>query len=152
LAHEAILELAAVPNNAVPFLKNSLRPVEPPDAKQVAKLIEELDNDSFQTRERASRELEKLADLARTALQKTASETNSVEVQRRTQALFKGSDFPLSSPEQLRRMRAVEALERCATPVAKALLQELAKGAPGARLTEQAKAALEWLERRGKTP
>jgi hypothetical protein len=150
-AHEAILELAAVPNDAVPFLKTSLHPVKPSDAKLVAKLIEDLDSDNFQTRERASRELEKLADLARAALQKAATDASSVEVQRRAQALLKGTDFPLSS-EILRQVRAVEALERSASPAAKLSLQELAKGATGARLTEQARSALERLERRDKRP
>ena len=45
----------------------------------------------------------------------------------------------------LRTMRAVEILEHIATPAARDLLAEWAKGAPGARLTEEAKASLERL-------
>jgi hypothetical protein len=36
----------------------------------------------------------------------------------------------------------VEALERTGTPAARAVLEELAKGQPGATLTRQAEAAL----------
>src|SRR5262245_37827825 len=67
-AFQAILEMAAVPADTAPFLKNVLRPAERPKAKTVAKLIAELDDDEFQTRERASRELEKIADLIRPVL------------------------------------------------------------------------------------
>ncbi len=148
-AYQAILELSAVPGDAVPFLKESLRPVEPVDPKRVAKLIEDLDNDAFQVRERASQELEQIADLARSALQKAQAEPKSAEMRKRTEALLR---FTLSSPEQLRRLRAVEVLEASAAPAAKQLLQELAQGAPGARLTEQARAALGRLDRPGKVP
>ena len=42
-------------------------------------------------------------------------------------------------------LRAVEVLERSRTPEAKALLERLSAGAPEARLTQDAKAALERL-------
>jgi hypothetical protein len=151
-AHQAILEMSAVPGDAVPFLERLLRPAEPPEPKRVAKLIEDLDNDSFQVRERASRELEKIADLVRPALQSANAESNSVELRRRAQALLKGTDFPLSSPELLQRTRAVEVLARSASPATKQLLRALARGAPGALLTERAQGALSRLERRDKQP
>jgi hypothetical protein len=50
------------------------------------------------------------------------------------------------SGEALRTVRAIEVLERTATPEACKLLRELAKGAPGARLTREAAAALKRLE------
>ena len=46
------------------------------------------------------------------------------------------------SPDQLRTTRAVEALERIASPDAIRLLEKLAGGAPGAVGTNDAKAAL----------
>ena len=46
-------------------------------------------------------------------------------------------------PEGLRMLRAVEALERMDTPAARQALEQYARGAPGAELTRQAKAALE---------
>jgi hypothetical protein len=52
------------------------------------------------------------------------------------------------SGEWLRALRAIELLEYFATPEARASLEGLAEGAPEARLTQEAKAALERLERR----
>jgi hypothetical protein len=54
---------------------------------------------------------------------------------------FPSSDFP---PEQLREIRAIEALGYIATPEAK-----LAEGEPEARLTQEAKASLGRLSRPG---
>ena len=47
-----------------------------------------------------------------------------------------------------REFHAVEILESIATPAARDLLAELAKGAPGARLTDEAKASLDRLKAR----
>lgn len=47
----------------------------------------------------------------------------------------------------LRDLRAVEVLERIGTPKARQLLEKLAQGAPEARQTREAKAAVERLER-----
>jgi hypothetical protein len=53
-----------------------------------------------------------------------------------------------ASPEHTREARALELLEHLRTPEATALPKELAKGAPGARLTEEARAALKRAEKR----
>jgi WD40 repeat protein len=50
---------------------------------------------------------------------------------------------PVTDPELLRHIRTVEVLERIATPAAREVLEALAKGAPAARLTREAKASLE---------
>ena len=50
--------------------------------------------------------------------------------------------------ESLRRLRAVEMLERAGTPQAQEALQALARGIPGARLTHEAKASLDRLANR----
>jgi hypothetical protein len=53
-------------------------------------------------------------------------------------------------PEQRRLVRAIEALERIGTKPARAALEALAGGAPGALLTHEASAALRRLEARGR--
>lgn len=52
------------------------------------------------------------------------------------------------SPENLRRIRAIEVLEHIGTADARAVLQSLAKGAAESRSTQEAKTALERLARR----
>jgi hypothetical protein len=51
------------------------------------------------------------------------------------------------SPEDLRAARALEVLEHLGTADARALLRALAGGSPGARLTGEARAALQRLGR-----
>ena len=53
-----------------------------------------------------------------------------------------------SDPEDLRQCRAVEVLEQIRSPTARQLLDELARGSPGAILTEEARAALARLKQR----
>ena len=64
----------------------------------------------------------------------------SAEMRQAVQRLLDRLDEPTS--EVLRTIRALEVLEHIATPAARELLAELAKGAPGARLTDEAKASL----------
>jgi hypothetical protein len=65
-------------------------------------------------------------------------------VQHRLELLLKKPSEAWSgnSPEHLRIVRVLETLEFCGTPAARKALQRLAQGAPGAALTEDAKAAL----------
>jgi len=147
-AYQAVLDLSAAPADSVAFLKEKLRPAVAVDPKRIAGLIAKLDDDDFDVREEATRELEKIADLARPSLNKAHEETRSVEVKRRTDTLLQGAYFSLASSEVLRAVRAVEVLEASATPEARQLLETLAKGAPAARLTEQAQSALERIKQR----
>src|SRR5262249_20578802 len=59
-AYRAICTLAVAPQQTIPFLAKRLRPLEPADARLVARLIADLDNGDFGVRERASAGLEKL--------------------------------------------------------------------------------------------
>jgi hypothetical protein len=107
-----------------------------------------LDDDEFTVRERASAELAKLGEGAREVLEAARQTTKSAEVRRRAQELLDKLQGPVPSPEVLRSLRAVEALERIGSPDARRLLEELAGGAPPARLTQEAKASMERLARR----
>src|SRR5439155_24570181 len=109
----------------------------------VVRLIADLDSPRFAVREKANQELEKLGEAAAHVIRKNLQGQASPEVRRRLETLLtKQNQLPLP-PDRLRAVRAVEILEHVATPEAQALLQDLAKGAPEARLTQEAKASLE---------
>jgi hypothetical protein len=55
---------------------------------------------------------------------------------------------PATRPELLQSLRAVAVLEDIGTPQARRLLEELANGAPEARLTREAKSSLRRLDLR----
>src|SRR5262249_40551565 len=133
--------LASSPKGAVALLAERLKPVPAPEAKQVARWVADLDSDDFETRKKASAELAGLGELARPALDEALTKEPSAEVRRQLDELLgrlkPGTALPA---EDVRRGRAVEVLEWVGTAEARKLLEALAKGAPGARLTREAAA------------
>jgi hypothetical protein len=87
-------------------------------------------------------------ELAAPALRKVLEGKPSLEVRKRVESLLDALKEPVTSSEKLRLLRAVETLERADSPEARALLERLAQGTPEARLTREAKAALQRLARR----
>jgi predicted NACHT family NTPase len=144
-ADRAIRVLAAAPVRAVSVLHQRLTPIAKVDPDQVKKLIAQLDSDQFALREQAAKELEKLGEAASAACRNALEGDPSPELRRRLKKLLGQMWSP--SPEQLRSLRALEALELAGTLEARQLLQKIADGAPEARLTREAKAALERLAR-----
>jgi WD40 repeat protein len=143
-AFRAIVRLLSVPGQSLAFLKERLVPVVAADPKELAPLLADLDSEQFAVRGKAARELEKLGESARPALHKLQSESRSAEGRRRAQQLLD----KLEGPTRLRAVRAMEVLEHLGTPEARRFLQRLAGGIPEARLTQEAKMALERLDRR----
>ena len=148
-AYQSVRRLARWPA-AVRFLGTQLQPVPAPNEKHVAKLIAELNSDDYQVRARATKELERLGDQVSGACRKALIDRPLLEVRRRLEKLLdrQASEAHKPSAERVRLTRALEALELAGTVVAQKVLTALAKGAPGAWLTEQAKAGQERLERR----
>src|SRR5262249_27246270 len=70
----------------------------------------------------------------------------------RLEVILENVRTPPGSGESLRTGRALEALERADTPEARQVLQALADGAAGARLTEAARTALQRLRRKASGP
>ena len=68
--------------------------------------------------------------------------TAPAEARQRIDDLLKRLDQTELTPEMLRQVRAVEALERAGTPEARAVLEKLGQGAADAPLTREARAAL----------
>jgi hypothetical protein len=130
----------------VRFLGEHLRPAAG-ESRKVDRLLADLDSDDFPVRERASAALAALGEAAEPALRKALEGEPSPEVRRRVEALMQKLHSRSLSAEEARALRAVEALEYCETPEARRLLQALGTGAPEARLTREARAALGRLSR-----
>jgi RNA polymerase sigma factor (sigma-70 family) len=140
-AHLAVCRLAVAPGPTVDWLREQLRPAREVPAGRLRSLIAGLGSTDFSRREAASERLASLADRAGPALRAALKADLSAEQRRRIEkALATLTDVPPAN--KLRDLRAVEVLERIGTPEAKQLLEKLARGAPEARLTREAKAAL----------
>jgi hypothetical protein len=57
-------------------------------------------------------------------------------------------EWVVTDPDTLRSLRAIWVLERIGTPEARTILEGLAKGAPEARQTQEAKNALDFVNKR----
>ncbi len=147
-AYRAVLELADDPAGAASLLRGKLRPVTAADGRQVEALIADLNSDDYATRQKATAGLEALAELAVPALKKALAAKPSAEVRKRVSALLERVEGAAVPPEQLRALRGIEALEHAGTAEARAVLEGLAKGAPQARLTREARASLLRLAKR----
>jgi WD40 repeat protein len=149
-AYRAIWDLAGSPKAAVKLLGERLRPIPATNTKQVAKLIGDLDSESFDVRQQAHADLEELGDLAAAELQKEAAAPRSAETGRQAKELLDKikADRRNPSGRRLQALRAVEALEAVATPDARDLLRRLAGGPAGAWLTQEGKESLERLDKR----
>jgi WD40 repeat protein len=144
-AARAMADLELASEEAVPLLKAQLKPAEPVPAEQIERLIADLDSDKFAARKKAYQRLQRLHEQAAPALRKALDGKPSAEVAKQARRLLEELEEPVTDPEQLRQLRAVEVLERLGTPAAREILETLAKGDPKARVTQEAKASLERL-------
>jgi WD40 repeat protein len=143
-AYRAVGTLASAPSEAVNLFSRQLRPATPPDNTRINSLLHQLDDDRFEVRERATKELSGLRDIAESMLRKVLDEAHpSTEARSRLERLL---NAPLS-PDALRGVRGIQALEMAGTAESKALLERLATGIPEARLTREAKVSAARLAR-----
>jgi hypothetical protein len=139
-AGQAIGSFIGASKSALPFLKDRLTPAAPVDAKQIAKLIAELDDEAFEARASSVAALERMSDRAEPALRKALADGPSLEARRRIQRLLEKLDAG-RSPELLRSLLALEVLERIGSQEAQRHLRELAHGAAEAQVTTCAETA-----------
>ncbi len=144
-AFGAIRQLSTAPKDAVPFIRERLRPVAAADAERVKKLLAELDSRIFADRQKAAAQLEKIAEGAIPTL-RAAVDKAPLEVRQRIEQILR--KLETMSSERLRTIRAVEALEWASDAEATRLLAELAGGADEAPLTVDAAAARDRLRKK----
>lgn len=145
-AYKAFWKLADSPAQmVVPFLHGRLKPAAGPDPGLVKNLIAELGDDDFEKREAAHGRLRTFGTLVAPDLREAARSSGLPEIRKRAGELIEKMREPIPSGESLRSIRAVAILERIGTVEAQNALRVLARGAAGARETEEAKSALERL-------
>jgi WD40 repeat protein len=152
-AYAAVWRLAEAPEAmVVGWLRAHLKPADEADFKKVRLLIADLNHDEFKVRESAYRQLAQLGNAGVPALREALAKNPAPEVQGRLETLLSRPPSLVTSPEILRRLRAIQVLERLDSRESRRLLAELAKGMSHADETLEAQRALERLSRRTATP
>lgn len=152
IAYRASWRFVRDPESAVKLLGERLKAAEEPDLKQIQAWLGDLSNETFEVRDRASNGLVTQGELAELPLRKALETKLDLETRRRVEFLLSKLEQPVTSPEKLRQIRAVEVLEMLPSPQARELLQLLATGYPGHHQTRQAKDSLLRLKQRGPVP
>src|SRR5262249_61413199 len=118
--------------------------VPPPPADEARSLWNDLASRQFKTRDAAERAWRAHGDRVGSLLRDALKANPPAEAKKRIEAILAGLEA--AAPPQgdvLRGVRAVWVLERINSPDAQRLLTDLATGVESARLTREAKAALE---------
>jgi RNA polymerase sigma factor (sigma-70 family) len=145
-AHRAVWALAGAGEQAVAFLDKRLPERGKEAGAEAARLVRDLGSDEFPVRQKAMERLRTLGWRAEPALRKALRSRPTLEVRQRVEALLEGLRKADLSPEVLRGLRAVRALEQAGTAGARRLLASLARGERDERLTGTARAAVRRLE------
>jgi hypothetical protein len=145
-AYAALGEWLANPTEVVELFRQRIPIIKPLPAELIRRLIDDLDSDEFRRREAASRRLAELGPQADKALRVALAKSPSLEMRKRIETLLSArKDL---TPNTLRNLRAIRALEQIGTASARELLAELAAGASNTRVAEAARSALERLQYR----
>jgi hypothetical protein len=139
-AFAALRRLRMHPAAAVPLLRARTKLPAAPDAEALKRLFADLESADFRTRENATAALIGFGEVIQGALEKEQACTRSDEVRARVGRLL--ARLTARTPERIRLIRAVEAVEGMAGSEAKGLLEEWARGAAGGTLAAEAMAAL----------
>jgi WD40 repeat protein len=123
------------------LLRIKIAPAKSVDSVKLKQWLADLGADKFAVRETASRELQRLGRLIEPELHDARTKPANEEMLARIESLIHKIPRERSATEIVQ-ARAVAAMEIASNDEAKNLLTEWAAGAPGARLTIDAKAAL----------
>jgi hypothetical protein len=145
-AFPAILALTAAGKDGASFLQGRLEPAAELPRRQVWQAVADLDDPRYAVRARAMLLLTGQGGRTELALRAALQPGMSLEMRRRVDLLLDVL-ARLAPPAELRQLRALIALERIGGREARALLALLAVGASGSCVTQEARAALERLER-----
>jgi hypothetical protein len=133
--------LLAYPDLATELLKSRVKPT--PAQVDTVDLIAKLDHARYAVREEAARELARRGTVVEGDLRAALQKPTSAEQRERLEGLLaKLNQAVPPTGDELRGLRAVWLLERIGSGESKKILERLAGGASGSRVTAEAKAAL----------
>jgi len=145
VAYVAVAKLAASPEQAVALLR-SVKPAVAADAAAIRRLLTDLQSEQFAVRDRAARDLEKLDEQARPALEEVLAGQPALDIRKRVEHLLARLDTQPAA-ETLRGLRAITVLQIVGDADSRKLLKDWAGGDPGARLSRAAAMGLSCLDR-----
>jgi RNA polymerase sigma factor (sigma-70 family) len=148
-SYRAMWRLVAGGHPVSAFLSKRLRPEPEVDKDRIRRLVAGLDDRRFEVREQSSSKLQELGELADSTLREALAEKPSPEARRRLASLLDRAEKQTLSSGQLHSLRGLEVLEHIGDRTARKALTGLSQGAPAARLTQEANAALGRLARNG---
>jgi hypothetical protein len=142
VAYRASYTLGNNPKETIAFLTLQCTPIPVPDRQVLRRLLDELDDDSYLSRETAELGIRKFGDAALPMLHHVLRDNPSLEARTRIQRVIATLEQDQSGPRAIRYCRVLEVLERLPSEDTYDLLNKLAHGAVDARLTKEAIATL----------
>lgn len=146
-AYRTIWVMSETPE-ATAFLRRKLVPVKPVSNERLRQLFADLESDTFTVRDGAAKALAELGEVAAPAMRKALADKPPLETRKRLETLIQRVEQKTLTLNELRIVRALDVLERQGTAEAWQVLRSLAQGMPEARVTREAKTALERLSAR----
>jgi hypothetical protein len=149
---QAIAALVKAPDQAVAYLHKRVQPAVKRDAAEIGALIADLGAADEKRRQDAAAKLQEFGQQAAPALYQKLRDKPALDVRRRIEQVIAAvSRFPVH-PDDLRRSRSIQVLERIGSDGARQLLEKLAGGDASAAATGEAAAALKRLSSRRRVP
>lgn len=141
--YKAILGLCAAPGDGINLLKSRVRPIAAGlDEQEIRRLVKSLDSPKPTERALAEAKLACAAQTAVPALKRVIKDSVSADLRKRAEALLMQILLADQPDDWMRLTRALEFLERIATPQARELVRSVALGRADHPLTLEAKSVL----------
>jgi WD40 repeat protein len=148
-AYLAIGEVAAGEQEAYAFLHDQMEGLLIPSKNnRIEVLLKDLDHEDSLIRQRATRELRKLRQIAMPVLLKVLKETDSAEVRARLRYILGGSDnvSRFNESDRLRMLRLIQLAEQLDTPLSRSTLELLTAECPIPPIVKEAQRVLTKLQ------
>ena len=146
--YRAVAALVLAPTQAVRLLQEKMRPASNARDDHYQSWIKDLDDERFETREKATAELSTVGELAEPVLRRALTKPISLETKARIRNLLEKMPLSLPSSDWLVTVRGLEILERIGTPQARELVEQLSKGLTESAQTREAVRSLERMKQR----